>query len=80
MPKKWVYKYGENTIVVKNENEVALYANDKLLDSVKGVVFQAKLQGELDNGEVIKASLGGAFTVKCDLSVNNFYLEPVEIS
>lgn len=80
MAKQWTYKYGENTIVVKNEKVVGLYVNDKLIDSVKGTVFRANLKGKLDTGEDIQATVGGDFfTVDCKLAINSFYMAPIEV-
>lgn len=77
--RKWTYKYGDNIIEVKNEKVIGLYANGKLLDSIKGVHFSANLKGKLDTGEEVQASLGGFFTIECKLAVNYVYLAPVEV-
>lgn len=78
MAKTWTYKYGSNTIEVKNG--VAgeeLYVNGQLQDKKTGIKFSSDLKGKLDSGEEIKASLGGAITVKCNLFVNNELQAPV---
>lgn len=80
MAKQWKFKYGENEIVVKNEQTTAyLYVNGKLLDSSKGL-FHADLEGKLDTGEIVKATIGDdLFKVDCKLSVNYVYMAPIEV-
>lgn len=75
----WTYKYGQNTIVVKNEKATELYVNGELQDRKTGLSLKANLNGKLQSGEEIKASLGGVFDVECSLFVDNVLQTPVEI-
>lgn len=80
MAKVWTYKYGDNTIVVKNTAaEEALYVNDQLQDKKNGIALRSDLTGKLKTGEEIKASLGGMLSVECTLFVDNVLQEPVEV-
>lgn len=75
----WTYKYGNNTIIVKNVKETELYVNDQLQDRKGGLSLRAELKGKLESGEDIRVSLGGTFNVDCTLFVNNVLQTPVEI-
>lgn len=76
----WKYKYGEHTIIVKNEKTTELYVDDKLQDKKSGVRLNADLTGKLPSGETIKASLGGFVDIECSLFVDNVLQNPIEIS
>lgn len=76
----WVYRYGKNTITVKNKKVTELYVNDELRDTVKGLHLKADLTCKLDTGETVKASLRGTSNVECTLSIDNLIQEPMEIA
>ena len=73
MKKQWVYKYGQNTILVENTwfNGERLFVNGELQHENNGWEFNAILWGRLDSGEEIKVSLGGNFSIKCSLFIDN---------
>lgn len=75
----WVYRYGNDTITVKNIKATELYVNDELRDTVKGLHLKADLTCKLGTGETVKASLRGTIDVECILSIDNLIQEPVEI-
>ena len=76
MAKKWVYKHGENTIVVENKTSgETLTVNGEMQDKKTGLALRSELKGRLPGGEEIKATLGGNVTVKCTLFVDNKLLE-----
>jgi len=81
MAKSWLYKYGEDTINVVNKgfDGSELYVNGELRDQNNGLSFSEQLSATLKNGESVKVTLGGAFTVKCSLFVNEKLQEPVEV-
>jgi len=55
----WTYKYGENTIEIKNTAKLCeLIVNGQVQDTIKGVLsIKTKLVGNLPSGEEVKASL-----------------------
>ena len=55
----WTYKYGENTILIKNTAKLCeLIVNDQVQDTIKGAfAMKTKLTGNLPSGEEISASL-----------------------
>jgi len=77
--KTWTYQYGGNTIIVKNTwfGGCELIVNGQLQDKKTGVTDSDDLRGKLNNGEEIKASLGGALTVKCTLFIDNKLQTPL---
>lgn len=79
MSTQWTYKYGDDTIVVKNDGPIELLVNNEIQDKKDGVRFSADLSGRLKTGEEIKASLGGFWGIKCNLFVDNVLQEPVEV-
>ena len=76
MPKKWTYKHGQDTIVVENAfSGETLTVNGEVQDKKTGITTRSELKGKLPGGEEIKATLGGTFTIKCTLFVDNKLLE-----
>ena len=73
----WTYKYGDDTIVVKNMTAAELYVNDQLQDRKAGINVSASLTGKLPGGQEIKASLGGIFKIGCSLFIDNELQTPV---
>lgn len=73
MKKSWTYQYGKNTIIVNNSwfGGCELYVNGQLQDKKTGTTLTDNLQGKLETGEEIKASLGGTFTIQCSLFIDN---------
>ena len=75
---EWVYKYGENRIEVTASLTEKLYINDKLVDTAKGVSFkQISLNGKLDTGEEVVATIIGGTRVNCKLLVGNEELQAI---
>ena len=72
MAKTWTYKYNGNTIEVKNSvcRGEELVVNGSLQDKTYAI-FSARLWGRLQSGEEIKVTLGGTWSVKCYLFVDN---------
>ena len=77
MSTEWIYKYGVDTIVVKNSNPIELLVNGEVQDKKDGLRLSADLSGRLKTGEEIKASLGGTWGIKCSLFVDNQLQTPV---
>lgn len=75
----WTYKYGESTIIVKNEKVVQLLVDGEVQDEKKGISLKAVLTGKLKSGQEIRATLGGVVDVKCNLLIDDVLQEPVEI-
>ena len=72
--KTWLYKYGKNTIVVKNTLlGCELIINEQLQDKkTTSLATQGTLQGKLESGEEVMVHLGsGLFGVDCNLRINN---------
>lgn len=46
----WTYRYGSDTITVKNKRATELYVNDKLCDKVKGLHLKVEMTCDLDTG------------------------------
>ncbi len=80
MPSVWTYRYGNNTITVKNKRATELYVNDKLCDKVKGLHIKAEMACDLDTGEKVYVRVFGTTTIECLLTIDNVIQEPVEIS
>lgn len=78
MSSQWTYKYKDNTIVVKNDGVIELLVNNEIQDKKEGIRIQVDLSGKLSTGESIKASLGGFWSTKCHLFVDNVLQEPIE--
>lgn len=81
MAKCWLYQYGNDIIKVVNKNLEGseLYINDELRDQNNGISFNDRLNATLQSGEPVTATLGGVWTMKCSLFVNERLQEPVEI-
>lgn len=79
MKEVWTYKYGDNIIEVRNNYATELYVNGKLQDRKKGIHFSVSLEGNLSNGEIVKASLGGFFKIECTMLVGDTVLYPVSV-
>lgn len=77
MSAEWTYRYGDNTIVVKNDSSIVLLVNGEIQDKKDGIRLSADLSGRLETGEEIKASLGGTWGIKCSLFVDNQLQTPV---
>ena len=77
MPKKWTYKYNQNTIIIENSIiGETLTINGEIQDKKTGItplslLKGAELIGKLPSGEEVKANLGGFFTTTCTLFVDN---------
>lgn len=74
----WKYKYGENEIDVMHDtisNKSELYVNGQLQD--KNTMMTTELNGKLESGETIRARVGGFFTIKCALQIDNKLLQPI---
>ena len=76
MSNLWIYKYQNDTIVVKSADSSQLLVNDVVQDTQYGVSLTRDLSGKLETGEEIKVSLIGLFPPKCQLFVDNILLEP----
>ena len=50
MSVQWTYKYGDNTIVVKNEGAVELLVNNEIQDKKEGIRTKVDLSGKLKSG------------------------------
>ena len=71
-PMKWIYKYGENTIIVVNRiSGETLIVNGEIQDQKKGIKFKSELRGKLSSGEEIKATIGGNSEMICSLFIDN---------
>ena len=81
MAKHWVYKYNDFTIEVlnKNLNGSELYVNGELCDKKKGISLSDHLTVTLASGEIVSATLEGAFSIECSLTINGKPQEPVEV-
>jgi len=78
MAKTWTYKYGGNTIEVKN----SVFSGEELrvngrLQNKQVNLLSAQLTGKLDSGEEIKANIGGTWTIKCRLFIDHVLQEPL---
>lgn len=77
---EWVYPpYNGNVIIIK-DNQMSgyneLWINGKSHDKKAGA-FKAKLQGKLESGEKINATVSqGILENKCSLFINNIYITP----
>lgn len=70
--KKWETNHNGNVIAVENRVfSERLFVNGELQDERMGWSVQQRLWGQLDTGEIIKVSIGGAFSVHCRIFVNN---------
>lgn len=79
MAKNWKYQCGDDTVVVTySMDKSELYVNDQLQDRVSGLFFTAKLNGKLDDGKDVRASVGGFFQAECDLFVDNKLQKPIK--
>ncbi len=80
MTNKWTYTYNGTEIVVTNGIDgTGLFVNGELQDEKNGLSLSTDLEGKLPTGEKVKASLGGMFTLKCSLFIDNKLQEPIEI-
>lgn len=81
MAKSWLYKYGDDTILVINKNfdGSELYVNGELCDENKGVSIKDRLVTKLKSGELVSATLEGAWKMGCSLVIDGKPQEPVEI-
>ena len=72
MVKKWVYEYGQNTIIIENRwfSGEKMYVNGELHDESKGIKLSGTLRGKLESGEEIKATIGGTFSIGCSLFID----------
>lgn len=75
----WKYKYGEHVIVVKNDLKTELYIDGEMQDSRGGLHLKVELQGHLNTGETVKASLFGTLTADCMLHIDNVLQTPVKV-
>ena len=71
---KW---YALWCVYVKNDGVIELLVNNEIQDKKEGIRFSVDLSGKLATGEEIKASLGGFFTIKCNLFIDNVLQTPV---
>ena len=70
--KKWIYNYNQNIIIVDNTSSITkLFVNGVINDECRGLQTIVTLQGKLDTGEVVKATLGGIFIIGCSLFIDN---------
>ena len=77
---KWEYEYKGHKIVVTNGvDKCALEVDGKTQDVHNGIGLSVTLLGKVD-GEKIKVSLGGFWTIKCDVFVNHEQLTLVKKS
>ena len=75
----WKYDYKNNHIEVINDSDTDLIINDQLQDRKSGIRFSVELSGHLDSGEIVKASIGGVFGMKCSLFIDDKLIEPVAV-
>ena len=76
MAKKFVYQYGADTIMVTNSMTTAeLFVNGEQQDNFTGFSTACVLNGKLKSGEIIKATIGGALTIKCKLFIDNMLIK-----
>ena len=72
MAKKFVYQYGADTIMVTNSMTTAeLFVNGEQQDNFTGFSTACVLNGKLKSGETIRATLGGTWSIKCKLFIDN---------
>ena len=75
---EWVYMYRENRIEVTVGSTEKLYINDELVDTAKGVQLkQVSLNGKLNTGEEVVATIIAGTSVKCQLLVGNEELQAI---
>lgn len=81
MAKRWLYKYGDDAIMVINKgfNGSELYVNGELCNQKKGVSLRDCLTATLKSGETVTATLEGAITIGCSLNIDGKPQEPVEV-
>lgn len=81
MAKRWLYKYGDDAILVINKGFEGseMYVNDVLRDQNTGVSIKDRLVTTLNNGELVSATLEGMWKMECTLSINNVLQQPVEV-
>lgn len=81
MAKSWLYKYGDDAILVVNKGfrGSELYINNQLTDTCTGVSIKDCLVATLKNGELITATLQGMTTMECTLLINKVPQNPVEV-
>jgi len=73
MKKKWLYKCGEDAIVVENTwlSGERLYVNGELQDERPFGINSVRLLGQLPGGEGIKVWLGGFWNIQCRMFIND---------
>ena len=73
MAKQWTYRYDKNIINVENSIKgEKLSINGEVQDMRTGLTFRrVELKGKLPSGEEVRASLGGNWTIQCNLFVDN---------
>lgn len=77
---KWEYDYNGHKIVVTNGlDKCELVVDDKIQDSHNGISLSVTLTGKVDE-KPVKVSLGGFWTMKCDVFVDHEKLELVRKS
>lgn len=70
--KEWNVRYEGNEIRVENRwLGEKLFINGQLQDIGRGLTDRAKLIGKLEDGRLVKVSLGGSFGVHCTVFVEN---------
>ena len=81
MGKSWLYKYGNDTILVINKgfDGSELYINGELRDINKGVSIKDRLAAKLESGELVSATLEGMWEMGCTLAIGDDLQEPVEV-
>ena len=74
----WTYKYGENTIEIKNTPTLCeLIINGQVQDTIKGIIsLSLKLNGRLPGGEEVKAAFKTSLAT-WDVTVNGEMLKAV---
>ena len=77
--KKWEVEYDGNKIVVENRmSGERLIVNDVLQDECLGFAVRERLWGKLPNGEVIKISIGGWWSMHCRIFVDHELITPTK--
>jgi len=75
--KKWECNHDGNVLIVENRaSGERLYVNGELQDERLGLNFGIRLWGQLPTGESVKVSLGGIWTIKCRIFVDNKLVFP----
>jgi hypothetical protein len=68
---KWEFDYNGHQIVVTNGfDKTELTVDGKTQDAQNGLTLSATLHGNVD-GQPIKVSLGGFWSINCSVFVNN---------